>query len=370
VDVQKIGNVIVHVIKGSTPKEGDKVVGVIDWERRNSLMKHHTATHLLVGAARRVLGEHVWQAGAQKDIESSRLDISHFRRLTLDEIHEIERLANQAVARNIPVETAWMPREEAEKRYGFRLYQGGVVPGREIRVVKSGDWEVEACGGTHLKNTGEIGFIKILHTERIQDGVERIVFSAGLPALKAVQENEKSLWKLSELLNAPIEKLEEAAERLVKEWKEARREKKRLLEEIAIGKAAEVQGEAIPSIEVAKEIQGVKFVEREFKEVNVDLMIKTASEMVKRNPELVVLFHGADKKTARIVVMAGKEAVRRGVNSAEIAGEAASMLGGGGSGRPDFAQGGGTLVKKVVDALAKAEEVLRKQLRKGGSVNS
>jgi alanyl-tRNA synthetase len=233
VDVQKIGNVIVHVVKGPAPKEGDTVSGFIDWERRNSLMKHHTGTHVLVGAARRVLGEHVWQAGAQKDVERSRLDISHFRRLTLEEIHEIERLANQAVARNIPVETAWMSREEAEKRYGFRLYQGGVVPGREIRVVKAGDWEVQACGGTHLKNTGEIGFIKILHTERIQDGVERIVFSAGLPALKAVQEKEKSLWKVAELLNAPIEKLEETAKRLVREWKEARREKKRLLEEIA-----------------------------------------------------------------------------------------------------------------------------------------
>jgi len=360
VDIQKIGNVIVHVIKGSAPKEGDKVVGALNWERRNSLMKHHTATHLLVGAARRVLGEHVWQAGAQKDVESSRLDISHFRRLNLDEIHEIERLANQAVARNIPVETAWMPREEAEKRYGFRLYQGGVVPGREIRVVKSGDWEVEACGGTHLKNTGEIGFIKIIHTERIQDGVERIEFSAGLPALKAVQKNEKSLWKISELLNAPIEKLEEATERLVEEWKEARRERERLIEQFAVsGRELELR--------VAKPIDGIKFVKQEFEQPDVDLMIKTASELVKRNPEMVVVFHGANRKTARIVVMAGKKAVNRGINSSEIAGAVASLLGGGGSGRFDFAQGGGTLVKKIPDALMKAEEIIRKQLKKRGS---
>lgn len=364
VDVQKIGTVIVHVIKGSAPKEGDKVTGVINWERRNSLMKHHTGTHVLMGAARRVLGEHVWQAGAQKDVDRTRLDISHFQRLTLEEIHEIERLANQAIAQNIPVETAWMPRGEAEKRYGFRLYQGGVVPGKEIRVVKSGDWEVEACGGTHLKNTGEIGFIKIVHTERIQDGVERIIFSAGLPALEATQENEKALWKLSELLNAPQEKLEETAERLIKEWKEARRERKRLLEEIAIQETAEVQVGAAPSIEVAREIQGVKFMERDFKEVDVDRMIKTANELVKKNPEVVAIFYGADKKTARIVVMAGKEAVKHGINSAEIAGAAASMLGGGGSGRPDFAQGGGTLVKKIPDALVKAEGVIKKQVKR------
>lgn len=364
VDVQKIGNVIVHVMKGSTPKEGDKIFGSIDWERRNSLMKHHTGTHVVMGAARRVLGEHVWQSGAQKDVGRTRLDISHFRRLTLEEIHEIERLANQAIARNIPVETAWMPREEAEKRYGFRLYQGGVVPGREIRVVRSGDWEVEACGGTHLKNTGEIGFIKIVHTERIQDGVERIIFSAGLPALKAVQENEKSLWKLSELLNAPMEKLEKTADRLVKEWKESRREKKRLLEEIAKREAAR-PGARVEERKTVP-INGVKYLTQRLEQVDVDRMIKTASELVRRDPKVVAVFYGVDKKTARIVVMAGKEAVNLGVDSREIAGEAASVLGGGGSGRPDFAQGGGTLVKKMSDALAKAEQVIRKQVRKRG----
>ncbi len=362
VDVQKIGNIIVHAIKGSLPKEGEKVIGSIDWERRNSLMKHHTGTHVIMGAARRVLGEHVWQSGAQKDVERARLDISHFRRLTLEEIHEIERLANQVIAQNIPVETAWMPREEAEKRYGFRLYQGGVVPGREIRVVKSGEWEVEACGGTHLKNTGEIGFIKIVHTERIQDGVERIVFSAGLPALKAVQENEESLWKLSELLNAPIEKLKETTERLVKEWKETRREKKHLIKEIAIRDTVKVRNRL--KVIKMRPIEGVELATQEFKEVDIDRMIKTASELVKRSPEVVAVFYGVDKKTARIVVMAGEEAVNLGIDSSEIAGEAASVLGGGGSGRPDFAQGGGTLVNKMSDALARAEHIIRNQVKK------
>ncbi len=98
----------------------------------------------------------------------------------------------------------------------------------------------------------------------------------------------------------------------------------------------------------------------------MDRMIKTASELIKRNPEMVAVFHGVERKTARIVVMAGKDAVNRGINSGEIAGEAASVLGGGGSGRPDFAQGGGTLVKKVPEALRRAEEVIRKQLEEKG----
>jgi len=354
VDVQKIGNVIVHTIKGRVPREEDTVWGSIDWERRNSLMKHHTATHLLMGAARRVLGEHVWQAGAQKDVDKSRLDVSHFRRLTLEETHEIERLANQAVIRNLPVVTSWMPRQQAEKQYGFRLYQGGVVPGREIRVVETRDWEVEACGGTHLKNTGEIGFIKIVHTERIQDGVERIVFSAGLPALKAVQENEGTLWRVSEALNVPLEKVEKTADRLIEDWKEARREKDRLLKEIAKFKAKEY-------LSTAKEIRELKVVTQAVREVDVDRLIKTASELVKMEPRMVAVLCGVNR-TVRIVVMAGKEAVKRGINARNVADATASILGGGGSGRPDFAQGGGTLIKKVPEALQKAEEVINEQL--------
>jgi alanyl-tRNA synthetase len=112
-------------------------------------------------------------------------------------------------------------------------------------------------------------------------------------------------------------------------------------------------------------IEGVKLATQEFKEVDIDRMIKTASELVKRSPEVIVVFYGVDKKTARIVVMAGEEAVNRGIDSSEIAREAASVLGGGGSGRPDFAQGGGTLVKKMSDALAKAEHVIRKQVKRG-----
>lgn len=353
VDVQKVGNVIVHVAKDNVPQQGSAVAGIINWERRNSLMKQHTATHVLMGAARRVLGQHVWQAGAQKDVDRSRLDFSHFRRLTLEEIHKIEELANKAVIRNIPVETSWKPRTEAEKQYGFRLYQGGVVPGKEIRVVDVKDWDFEACGGTQVKNTGEIGFIKILHTERIQDGVERIVFSAGLPALREVQQKEALLWKISEKLNAPLEKLEATAERVVAEWKQTRREREHLIKELAEYKAKEY-------LETAKEVHELKMIIHAVKEVNVDNLIQITSETVKIEPKAVVVLCTSNK-TARIVVMAGKEALKRGINSRQIADETASLLGGGGSGRPDFAQGGGTKTEKVQEAMQRAEEIIRKQ---------
>ena len=365
VDVQKAGKVILHTVKRPVPKKGNTVKGVIDWERRSSLMKHHTATHLIMGAARRVLGEHVWQSGSQKGTKRTRLDISHFQRLTQEEIHEIERLANKAVIQNIPVETRWMPRGEAERLHGFRLYQGGVVPGKKIRIVRIGDWDVEACGGTHVKNTGEIGFIKIVHTERIQDGVERIIFSAGLPALEAVQERERLLWRVSEVLNAPLEKLEKTAERLIKEWKEARRERKRLIKELAAAR----EGVKAGVKRETKQIGKVKFEWLNFEQLDVDRMIETASQMTSKSPNTITICSGADQKTARIVVMAGKDALSAGINSAEIAGVAASVLGGGGSGRPDFAQGGGTLVEKVPEALQRAEEVVKKQLEKKRTID-
>jgi alanyl-tRNA synthetase len=362
VHVQKVGRIVVHEIKGSVaPKEGDAVRGVLDWEKRYALMKAHTATHLVNGAARRVLGEHVWQHGTQKGVESTRLDISHYRRLTPEETHKIETLANQAVLADMQVETAWMPRSEAESRYGFRLYQGGAVPGKDIRVVKTGDWDVEACAGTHLKRTGEIGFLKIIYTERIQDGVERLGYAVGLHALKAVQQQERLLWKVSETLGASLEKLDETAAKLVKELKEANVEKRKLVKELAAKESAvdvtEVAG-------VAEEIDGITLVKRDFREeIDVNRMVQTATEVIKRNAATVTLFYGTDGKNARILVMAGKTAVEKGVNASEVVRAASPIFGGGGGGKPNFAQGGGTQTEKLPDAILAAEETIKKQLK-------
>jgi len=362
VDVQKVGKVIVHKTKEAfTAKEGSTVKGVIDWDKRYSLMKNHTATHLINGAARRVLGQHVWQFGTQKGVESSRLDISHYRRLTPEEIHEIEVLANQAILQNMVVETAWMPRSEAESKYGFRLYQGGAVPGKMIRVVKTGDWDVEACAGTHLGSTGEIGFIKILHTERVQDGVERLVYAIGIPALKAVQKSELLLSKLSETLNAPLEKLDKTVEKLVKELKEANAERRKLIKELATREGASLK---VKIAEAVKEIGGIKIVKREFEgSVDVDRMVQTANEIIKRDDAVVTVFYGTDGKNARIMVMAGTKAIEKGVNANDLVREASTIIGGGGGGRANFAQAGGTKTENLTKAIEKIEKAIEKKLK-------
>ena len=362
-DVQKIGKVIMHKL-GASPnfKEGSTVHGVLNWDRRYALMKAHTVTHLVNGAARRVLGEHVWQSGTQKGLETSRLDITHYSRLTPEETHKIEQLANQAIAANMKVETAWLPRNEAESRYGFRLYQGGAVPGKDIRVVKTGDWDVEACAGTHLGSTGEVGFVKIIYTERVQDGVERLGYAVGLEALKAVQKQESMLWKVSEVLAAPVEKLDKTAEKLVKELKEANVEKRRLIKELAEKESAVEQAK---TAEATVEADGIAIVKRDFGEViDVNRMVQTATEIIKRDEATVTLFYGSDGKTCRLMVMAGETAVQKGVNANTIVKEVAPIFGGGGGGRPNFAQGGGTKSEKLQEAVKAAEKAVKRQVKR------
>jgi len=361
-DVQKYGKIIVHKVNKTVSfKEGSTIHGILDWERRYSLMKAHSVTHLINGAARRVLGEHVWQSGTQKGLETSRLDISHYRRLTQEEIHKIETLANGAIAANMKVETAWLPRTEAESRYGFRLYQGGAVPGKDIRVVKTGDWDVEACAGTHLGRTGEVGFVKIVYTERVQDGVERLGYAIGLKALEAVQSQESLLWKVSEALSAPVDKLDKTAEKVAKELKEANVEKRRLIKELA-EKESTIGSAKI--CESAVKADGVLIVKRDFGEViDVNRMVQTASEVIKHNEATVTLYYGSDGKTCRILVMAGEDAVKQGINAGLVVREAAPIFGGGGGGRANFAQGGGTQIDKLKDAVAAAEQAVKKQLK-------
>src|SRR5256885_1323093 len=141
-------------------------------------MRNHTATHIVLGAARKVLGNHIWQAGAHKAPDLARLDITHYDALTEAEVARIEELANAEVLGHHQVRTKVMARDVAEKKFGFRLYQGGSVPGGELRVVEIPKWDVEACGGTHVSRTSDVSLIKILRATRIQDGVVRLGYVA------------------------------------------------------------------------------------------------------------------------------------------------------------------------------------------------
>jgi alanyl-tRNA synthetase len=185
------GPYIMHEVENIDFEEGSKVIGKINDKRRSDTMKHHTATHVVGGAARKVLGKHIWQAGSDVNEEKGRLDITHYDSLSYDQIKKIEAVANKAIQDKLEVEKEILSKDLAEKRYGFTLYQGGFVPGNEIRVVHVKGFDAQACGGTHLNNTKALEQIKILGSKRIQDGVIRISYVAGKIAKKLEKEESK-----------------------------------------------------------------------------------------------------------------------------------------------------------------------------------
>ena len=195
VNVDKHANIIVHKLEGGVPKEGDTVSCKVDETRRSNITKNHTSTHIINVSSRGVLGSWIWQHSAFKDDDHARLDITHHSSLTDEQVKQIEDAANQMVKENYPVNIDYYDRGTAEQKYGFKIYQGGVVPVKSVRIVSIEDKDIEACGGTHVKKTGDIELIKITKTKRIQDGVVRIEFVSGPTAFQYVKDQEEKLKK-------------------------------------------------------------------------------------------------------------------------------------------------------------------------------
>ncbi|MBS3164850.1 alanine--tRNA ligase [Candidatus Woesearchaeota archaeon] len=224
VDVFKHGNAVVHQLERDAPfARGASVRCEIDRERRVQLAKHHTATHILNAAARRVLGAHVNQAGAKKAPDKAHLDLTHYQNLSPEEVAAIEQEANAIVRAAIPVESSFLGRDVAEKRFGMGIYQGGAVPGKRLRIVNIVDTDVEACGGTHLKNTSEAGTIRIIKSKKIQDGIVRLYFTAGAAAQRTEGEQEGLLEQTAALLGVAPDQCPARCEELFTTWKRIRK---------------------------------------------------------------------------------------------------------------------------------------------------
>ena len=321
--VIKVGEVILHHVSGGILRRGERLKGMVDEERRWSLMRHHTATHILLHATKDVLGAHIHQAGAQKGSESSRVDIRHFKHITPEELRKIETTANRMIMANQPVEIAIEDRTRAEQKYGFSLYQGGVPPGKFIRIVKvAGD--IEACAGTHCQSTGEVGVIKIIRVEHIQDGIERIEFSAGIAAVFYMQHLEQIVSSSADVLSVQPENLPSTVTRFFGEWKDQRKDIERM--------SAKIVELEIQSL-VTEEIGGVQVVARRIDLPGKELALLATS--VSEKGGVALLASVGD--TVRVVLASGD--VR--VNAGEIIGQVCSLLGGKGGGKPVMAQGGG-----------------------------
>ena len=332
-EVTKLGEVILHRVTGGALKRGDRVKGMVDEERRLSLMRHHTATHVLLHAATKVLGAHVHQAGAQKGSETSRLDIRHYKHITPEELRRIEIEANRMVMADMPVYINIEERTKAEQKYGFGLYQGGVPPGREIRTVQVGG-DVQACAGTHVRTTGEIGLIRVIGVEHIQDGVERLIFAAGIAAVYSMQHMDDLLQAAAGVVSVQPENLPATVTRFFSEWKEQKKEIERLRKKVVDLQMQHLGGETV---------DGVRVVVRQVDATQKELVALATTVADEGGVALFASVNG----NVKVVATSGAPAV----NAADIVREVCSILGGKGGGKPNLAQGAGPDVSRLEQAL-------------------
>ncbi|MDG6224634.1 MAG: alanine--tRNA ligase [Candidatus Thermoplasmatota archaeon] len=230
-EVFKQDRVILHKVSGDLSKwsAGTKARGHIDEERRRQLAQHHTSTHIINGVAKSILGGHIWQAGAEKTEEKGRLDITHYESLSPSQLESIEERANEIISSSLPVRSMVLAKDEAERRFGFRLYQGGAVPGETLRIIDIDGLDTEACGGTHLKNTSEAVRIILLGTKKIQDGIVRIEYVAGKRARDIYESDLDHLLRAMAVLSIDDpHDLVSACERVFNLWKTARKLRARI----------------------------------------------------------------------------------------------------------------------------------------------
>jgi alanyl-tRNA synthetase len=350
VDIEKYGSVVIHKVEGSPPKPRTLVQCHVDSRRRRRITQIHTATHIINGSSRQVLGPWVWQHSAFKEEDYGRIDITHFSHLTDAEVQKIEDLANEIVRRDLKVKNTFMPRTVAEQKYGFRLYQGGVVPGRLVRVVDIGGWDIEACGGTHATSTGEVGLIKITKAERVQDGVERLEFVAGEAAIEYMHRMDSELQELSDVLGTQRENLPKVARGVLQELEASRAREKSLGQTIV-----EMSHSTVAS--GAKSVPGAKLYVSRNPGLGEEQIIAQGQKSVSSEPSLIYVAVFSTGSSARIVCFVGSAARQAGYSAVEIVKKLAPVLGGSGGGSPSFAQGGGPQIDRMDEAASLAEQL-------------
>ena len=351
VDVTKHGDVVVHELKNGIPDEGNTVSCLVDSKRRGNITKNHTSTHILNSSTRNVLGSWVWQHSAFKDEDHARLDITHHSALTDDEIIKIEKLANSIVEKNMSVTIDNFDRGTAEQKYGFKIYQGGIVPVKSVRIVSIEDFDVEACGGTHVKKTGEIELIKITRTKRIQDGVVRIEFVSGETAIDYTEQHDANIIKKSAELKEKMEN------------KEKRREQKQKLRErfpILVDSITQskIGTSTIDEIVIdMTESDKPNFCSTTSEQYDEFFHISLGEKLIEKDPWMVYcgVFEDGDK--IRAIIYSGEQ-VENDKKAGDIAKAMSEILGGAGGGSQRFAQGGGKDKSKKNNALEKAKAMV------------
>lgn len=349
VDTRIEKGVIYHLTNCSVD-EGE-ISGKIDWERRRQLMDHHTAVHIVGGSARTILGPHIWQAGSNKGERYARIDLTHYSRLSRDDLDKIEDHANEIIAKNPVVEKLILDRAEADMQFGFELYQGGPPKHTQIRIIKIGEHDVQACGGTHHDNTGEVAELRIIRSSQVQDGVERLQIVAGETAREHARVQERLLNESSEVLGVSPEDLPSTVSRFFDEWKSQQKKIESLEAEIVRLRTSGGGDGAI-------EKDGIRYAVMEV-DGDMKAVMSMLSQLTRdpQNPTLAIL--GTRDGGGKLIVASTEGTIAAEKHDAnEILGAIAGHINGGGGGRPTMAQGGGSNPDGIPEALEAARNLL------------
>ena len=339
-----------------TIRVGDTVTAAVDEQRRASICRNHTATHLMQKALREVLGEHVHQAGSYQDDKITRFDFTHFNAVTPEELVEVEKRVNEKIFAALPVTIQNLPIEEAKKMGAMALF--GEKYGKVVRVVDAGGWSVEFCGGTHVKNTAQIGCFKILSEASVAAGIRRIEATTGYGVLNLLDDRTAELTNTAVALKANnMKDVAARAQAVTAELKEANKQL-----EIAKAKLASSQIDGL--FQNAVEVDGVRIVTVYLNGTTPDTLRSMMDKLRDKEPNAVGALIGTDGSKTTLAVGVGKNALARGLKAGALVKQIAAIAGGNGGGKPDFAMAGIRDTSKIDDALNAVEGIVKENLEK------
>jgi len=346
------GQLIVHrvgVIQGRL-RENEEVAVSVESRRRQGLKLHHTGTHLLHAALRKILGTHVMQAGSLVAPDHLRFDFSHGAAVKDSEVEKVEELVNEHVQANIVVTPAEMDLQEALKSGAMALF--GEKYGDRVRVIRIGDFSTELCGGTHLEATGQIGLFKVVSEGAVASGVRRVEAVTGDAALRHVGREEQALRESAGLLKIPPLELPRRLQKLLEEQKQLEKQLQQLEARLAKGRAQELAASA-------RVIAGVPVLAARLDGLDAEGLRSVVDTLRERMSSGVILLGSATDGKVTLVASVSKDLTKR-FPAGKLVQEVAPIVGGKGGGRPDLAQGGGTDVSRLDEALARVPDLIQR----------
>ena len=354
--VKVVGNRVAHVgyVSEGMISSDQEVELIVDATLRAKTCRNHSATHLLQKALREVLGTHVEQAGSFQDGERTRFDFSHFSAMTAEELAKVEAIVNEKISEAIPVETAVMTQDEAKKTGAMALF--GEKYGEKVRVVSMGDFSKELCGGTHVKNTGEISAFKIISESGVAAGVRRIEAITGDNVFAYYAKLEEELNQAAKVVKSTPANLVDRLEHLMAELKSLQSENESLKSKAAKDALGDVMDQVV-------EVKGVKLLATSVDGVDMNGLRDLGDQLKEKLGDGVVVIASACDGKVNLIAMATDSAMAAGAHAGNLIKAIAAKVGGGGGGRPNMAQAGGKNPAGIPDAIAEVKNALEDMLK-------